>query len=159
MTAGQISDYTEAATLLDRLPASQWLLGDRGYGADWFRGGAPEEKGIRPCIPARRSCGKPVAYDKRKYKRRNGIEIMLGCLKDWQWVAAHYGRCLNVIFWLRSLSPEGMWINPNVHHINDASPSILSAKTATICLISMVVPDLSTVIFNRSASCWSSETN
>ncbi len=31
MTAGQVSDYTGAAALLDDLPKAQWLLGDRGY--------------------------------------------------------------------------------------------------------------------------------
>ena len=36
MTAGQISDYTGAAALLDDLPAAQWMLGDRGYDADWY---------------------------------------------------------------------------------------------------------------------------
>ena len=43
MTAGQVSDYTGAAALLDSLPKAQWLLGDRGYDADWFRdaGDAP----------------------------------------------------------------------------------------------------------------------
>ena len=34
MTAGQVSDYTGAAALLDYLPKAQWLLGDRGYDAD-----------------------------------------------------------------------------------------------------------------------------
>ncbi len=28
MTAGQVSDYTGAAALLDCLPKAQWLLGD-----------------------------------------------------------------------------------------------------------------------------------
>jgi transposase len=37
MTAGQVGDYTGAAALLDDLPKAQWLLGDRGYDADWFR--------------------------------------------------------------------------------------------------------------------------
>lgn len=50
MTAGQVSDYTGAAALLDDLPEAQWLLGDRGYDADWFRD-ALETKGIQPCIP------------------------------------------------------------------------------------------------------------
>ena len=45
MTAGQIiSDYTGAAAQLDSLPAAQWMLGERGYDADWFRD-ALEEKG------------------------------------------------------------------------------------------------------------------
>jgi hypothetical protein len=30
MTAGQVSDYTGAAALLDYLSKAQWLLGDRG---------------------------------------------------------------------------------------------------------------------------------
>ena len=70
MTAVGVSDYIGAAALLDSLPMAQWMLADRGYDADWFRD-ALEEKGIRPCIPGRRSRGKPVKYDKRKYKRRN----------------------------------------------------------------------------------------
>ena len=97
MTAGQISDYTSAAALLDSLPAAQWTLGDRGYDADWFRD-ALEEKGIKPCIPGRKSRGKPVKYDKRKYKRRNRIEIMFGRLKDWRRVATRYDRCPTVFF-------------------------------------------------------------
>ena len=31
MTAGQVSDYTGAAALLDDLLKAQWLRGDRGY--------------------------------------------------------------------------------------------------------------------------------
>jgi transposase len=53
MTAGQVSDYTGAAALLDDMPAAQWLLGDRGYDADWFRD-ALQAKGIQPCIPGRK---------------------------------------------------------------------------------------------------------
>ena len=34
MTAGQVSDYTGSAALLDDLPRAQWLLGDCGYDAD-----------------------------------------------------------------------------------------------------------------------------
>jgi transposase len=37
MTAGQVSDYTGAAALLDSLPPAEWMLADRGYDADWFR--------------------------------------------------------------------------------------------------------------------------
>jgi len=51
--------------------------GGPGYNADWFRD-AVEEKGIRPCIPGRKSRGQPVKYDKRKYKQSNHIEIIFG---------------------------------------------------------------------------------
>jgi transposase len=116
MTAGQVSDYTGAAALLDDLPKARWLLGDRGYDADWFRN-AWLEKGIEPCIPGRKSRLQPVRYDKRRYKRRNRIEIMFGRLKDWRRAATRYDRCptvffsaialaATVIFWLSSVSPD-----------------------------------------------------
>lgn len=110
VTAGQVSDYTGAAALLDSLPRAQWLRGDRGYDADWFRD-ALEAKGITPCIPGRKSRTEPIRYDRRRYKRRNRIEIMFGRLKDWRRVATRYDRCptaflsaialaATVLFWL-----------------------------------------------------------
>ncbi|WP_368925639.1 IS5 family transposase [Brevundimonas vancanneytii] len=110
MTAGQVSDYTGAAALLDSLPRAQWLLGDRGYDADWFRD-ALQARGITPCIPGRKTRTEPIRYDKRRYKRRNRIEIMFGRLKDWRRVATRYDRCptvflsaialaATVLFWL-----------------------------------------------------------
>ena len=110
ITAGQVSDYTGAAALLDELPKAKWLLADRGYDADWYRD-ALQAKGITPCIPGRKSRKKTIKYDKRRYKRRNRIEIMFGRLKDWRRVATRYDRCPMVflsaialaataIFWL-----------------------------------------------------------
>ncbi|MFM2391847.1 MAG: hypothetical protein RLZZ437_3402 [Pseudomonadota bacterium] len=110
MTAGQVNGYTGAAALLGSLPAAEWMIADRGYDADWFRE-ALKDKGIRPCIPRRKSRGKTVRYDKRRYRRRNRIEIMFGRLKDWRRVATRYDRCAKtflsavalaatVMFWL-----------------------------------------------------------
>ncbi len=92
MTAGQVSDYTGAAALLDDMPKAQWLLGDRGYDADWFRD-AIQARGIQPCIPGRTSRNGAVRYDKRRYRRRSRIEIRSGRLKDWRQVATRYDRC------------------------------------------------------------------
>lgn len=64
MTAGQVGDYTGAAALLDDLPKAQWLHGDQGYDADWFRD-TPEAKGIKPCIPGEKSRIAPIKFDKR----------------------------------------------------------------------------------------------
>ena len=93
--AGQVSDYIGARALLSNLPKVDWLLGDRGYDADWFRE-ALKDKGIRACIPGRKQRNIPVKYDKRRYKRRNRIEIMFGRLKDWRRVATRYDRCTKV---------------------------------------------------------------
>jgi transposase len=97
MTAGPVSDYTGAAAPLDELPKAQWLLGDRGYDAYWFRD-ALETKGIKPCIPRRKSRNAPVRHDKRRYRRRNRIEIMFGRLEDWRRVATCYDRSPTVFF-------------------------------------------------------------
>ena len=61
MTAGQVSDYTGAAALLGSLPKAEWLLADRGYDADWFRD-VLTDKRIRPCIPERKSRGRPTVF-------------------------------------------------------------------------------------------------
>lgn len=110
MTVGQISDYTGAAALLRSLPAAKWMIADRGYDADWFRE-ALKDKGRRPCIPGRKSRAKAVRHDKRRYRRRNRIEIMFGRLKDRRRVATRFDRCAKtflssvalaatVMFWL-----------------------------------------------------------
>jgi len=36
LTAGQVSDFTDARAPVNSLPAAGWLLADRGYDADWF---------------------------------------------------------------------------------------------------------------------------
>ena len=86
MTDGQVSDFIGARALLSSLPTADWLLGDRGYDADWFREALIDKK-ITPCIPGRKSREKPAKYDKRRYRKRNRIEIMFGRLKDWRRVA------------------------------------------------------------------------
>ena len=48
--------------------------------------------------PGRKSRKKAVKYDKRRYKRRNRIEIMFGRLKDWRRVATRYDRCPETFF-------------------------------------------------------------
>ena len=110
MTAGQVSDYTGAAALVNSLPAADWLLGDKGYDADWFRE-ALVDKRITLCILGRKSRAKPIKYDKHHYKRRNRIEIMFGRLKGWRRIAIRYDRCpkvflpaialaATILFWL-----------------------------------------------------------
>ena len=110
VTEGQVDDCTGAAALVGSLPKAERLLADRGYDADRFRD-ALKDKGIRPCIPGRKSGDMPLKHDKRRYKRRNRIEIIFGHLKDWCRVATRYDRCpkvflsavalaATVIFWL-----------------------------------------------------------
>lgn len=97
VSSGQVSDYIGDRALMSSLRDVDWLLGDRGYDADWFRE-ALQDKGIRACIPGRKQRNTPVKYDKRRYKHRNRIEIMFGRLKDWRRVATRYDRCPKAFF-------------------------------------------------------------
>lgn len=108
MSAGQVSDYTGAAALLGSLPKADWLLADRGYDADWLRE-MLEDKGIKACIPGRKSRKKTVKYDKRRYKRRNRIEIMFGRRKDWRRVATRYDRSPKVFLSAATLAATLMF--------------------------------------------------
>ena len=96
--------------MLSSLPQAEWMLADRGYDADWFRD-ALKDKGIKACIPGRKGRKNAIRHDRRRYKRRNRIEIMFGRLKDWRRVATRYDRCpivflsaialaATVLFWL-----------------------------------------------------------
>ncbi len=112
MTAGQVSAHTDAAALPDEPPEAQRPLGDRGHDADWFRD-ALQAKGMRSCVPGRKSRNETVQHDKRRYRRRSRIEIEFGRGKDWARVA---NRCptvfsavaftATVVFWLRATSPD-----------------------------------------------------
>ena len=73
------------------------MLADRSYDAEWCRD-ALEQKGIKPCIPGRKSRSIPVKFAKRRYKRRIRIDIMFGRLKDWRRVATRDDRCPTVYF-------------------------------------------------------------
>ena len=77
VTAGPVGVFTGALTLVSSLPKVEWLLGDRGYDADWFRE-ALKDKEIRACIAGRKQRKKTVKNDKRRYERRNRIEIVFG---------------------------------------------------------------------------------
>lgn len=110
LSAGQTSDYIGARVLLDALPSAGALLADRGYDAEWFRN-ALIERGIQPCIPARRGRKTAVIHDADLYRKRHKIENMFARLKDWRRIATRYDRCADlflsacalaatVMFWL-----------------------------------------------------------
>jgi len=112
-------------------------LGDRGYDADWFRE-ALVNIGIKPCIPGRKSRSKAIKYDKRRYKKRNRIEIMFGRLKDWRRVATRYDRCpkvfmsaialaATVLFWLCVLSLR----SPTALDWHGGHPSLITQSVRT----------------------------
>lgn len=87
-----MSDAKGALALLSDLPSARVLLADKGYDADWFRE-ALKDKGITPCIPARRGRKNPASHDQALYRERHRIENLFARLKDWRRIATRYDRC------------------------------------------------------------------
>ena len=92
-----MSDFKGAHYLVDSLPIADFMLADKGYDADWFRL-ALKEKGITPCIPAKKNRTQKIGYDKELYKQRHKVENMFGKLKDWRRIATRYDRCAHTFF-------------------------------------------------------------
>lgn len=95
LTAGQRSDCIGARALLRDLPDAKHMLADRGYDADWYRE-APDDKGITPCIPSRKSRQVPIPHDAHRYEKRHIIGNSFARLKDWRRVATRCDRCPKV---------------------------------------------------------------
>ncbi|SDZ06023.1 Transposase DDE domain-containing protein [Micromonospora pattaloongensis] len=78
------------------------LIADKGYGHDSTRR-ALRQRGIRNVIPerpdqvARRAakgsaCGRPPAFDKVVYRKRNVVERCFNRLKQWRDLATRYAK-------------------------------------------------------------------
>ncbi|WP_408738248.1 transposase [Acetobacter senegalensis] len=51
-----------------------------------------------------------IKYDKRKYKRRNRIEIMFGRLKDWRRGATRYDKTRKSFLAFLNLAAVKLWL-------------------------------------------------
>ena len=73
------------------LPRARYLLADKAYDADHWRGYLKSRR-IRPVIPNRSNRKQPHPFNKHRYKGRNVIERMFGRLKDFRRVATRYDK-------------------------------------------------------------------
>ena len=91
LTGGNVADCTAAEVLLERLPATSILHGDKGYDSNAVRRQI-EGMGVAPNIPPKanrlwKNCFSPVLY-----RDRNAIERMFGRIKDFRRIATRYDR-------------------------------------------------------------------
>ncbi len=86
-----MADCIAADSLLEHMPETGILHGDKGYDSDAVRRKI-ESKGAAPNIPPKtnrrwKNCFSPVLY-----RNRNAIERMFGRLKDFRRIATRYDR-------------------------------------------------------------------
>lgn len=110
LTPGQRHDSTQLAPLLDaiRVPRAgrgrprkrpDRLLADKGYSYPSCRR-ILRRRGIVAVIPERRDqrerrgrkAGRPLAFDREAYRRRNVVERCMNRLKQWRSVATRYEK-------------------------------------------------------------------
>lgn len=94
----------KTAFMLDALPRANALLGDRGYGADWFHAALAERK-VTACISSKKKRKMPIPHDTALHRQRHKIEIMFGRLKDWA-PYPHPPRSLRSYLHVRHLRPR-----------------------------------------------------
>ena len=86
-----MADCTAANTLLDRLPATILLHGDKGYDSDAVREKI-EARGIAPNIQPKSNRRWKPCFSPILYRGRNAIERMFNRLKDYRRIATRYDR-------------------------------------------------------------------
>nr|WP_197355285.1 IS5 family transposase [Ralstonia pseudosolanacearum] len=89
LTGGHRNDITQAWALLAGFKP-QYVLADKGYDSRALVE-LIEVQGSEAVIPPR-SCQRPRAYDKARYRLRNRIERCFARLKQWRRVATRYDR-------------------------------------------------------------------
>ena len=91
LTGGNVADCTAADDLLDHIPKTSILHGDKGYDSNAVRQKV-EDLGVAPNIPPKsnriwKNCFSPVLY-----RNRNAIERMFGRIKDFRRIATRYDK-------------------------------------------------------------------
>jgi transposase len=110
LTGGQVADCTAADVLLDNMPATRIVHGDKGYDGNALRHKI-ESKGAVPNIPPKINRRWKNCFSPALYRDRNAIERMFGRLKGFRRIATRYDRlavnllaavCLaaTICFWL-----------------------------------------------------------
>ena len=70
LSEGQMNDFKSAALMIDAFPKAKTLLGNKGYGADWFRDPLIT-RGITPCIPSKINGKFAIPHDRVLYRQRH----------------------------------------------------------------------------------------
>ncbi len=91
LTGGQVADCTAADALLEQMPKTSILRGDKGYDSNAVRRKIGD-MGAAPNIPPKanrvwKNCVSPYLY-----RDRNAIERMFSRIKDFRRIATRYDK-------------------------------------------------------------------
>ena len=89
--AAQVAYFTAAVALLDRMPQTAILHGDKGYDSDAVRRRI-EASGAAPISRPKTTCCWKNGFSRRLYKDHNASERLFGCNKDYRRIATRYDR-------------------------------------------------------------------
>jgi transposase len=89
-----VADCTAGALLLEQMPDTSVLHGDKGYDSNAIRRQV-EERGALPNIPPKVNRRWKNCFSPYLYRDRNAIERMFGRLKDFRRIATRYDRMAN----------------------------------------------------------------
>ncbi len=91
LTGGQVADCTAADALLEQMPKTSILHGDKGYDSNAVRRKI-EEMGAAPNIPPKANRRWKNSFSPFLYRDRNAIERMFGRIKDFRRIATRYDK-------------------------------------------------------------------
>ncbi len=109
LTAGQVSDYKEALSLIDGFKTSA-VLADKGYDADYVIEAAVQ-CGAQAVIPPKSNRNTLREYDKALYKERNLVERFFNKLKHFRRVATRYDKTASAFLGFVHLAAICLWLN------------------------------------------------
>ncbi len=90
LTPGQTHDITQAAALLEGLPAEH-VIADKRYDGDQVLT-IIENQGAKAVIPPRSNRKVQRPYDKHLYRERNHVERLFAKLKQCRRIATRYDK-------------------------------------------------------------------
>lgn len=108
LTAGQISDITQAAALIED-QAAAFIVADKGYDSDAFVE-LINTQGAQAVIPPRSNRINPRAFDRHLYKDRNLVERFFNRIKQFRRIATRYDKLAQSFMSFVHLACAFVWL-------------------------------------------------
>lgn len=109
LTAGQVSDITQAQSLTSDIGSCRWIA-DKGYDCDYFVN-TLYEKHCTPIIPSRKNRLAPRTIDNHVYKERHLIECFFNKIKWFRRVHVRYDKTSAAYLAFVHLASTFVWLS------------------------------------------------